>query len=125
MLELLNDTFSPLIRVDASACFHLAWIRKNEDFEAWVHEFFTSVWSRFEQDLIVIGEGKRKAPILYWLERLKQRLQDATPPFEKIQIENGVEIFRLGQTPLKYPEKRWCLALPPRNTPGDPGGGNL
>ncbi|MBS1964144.1 MAG: PD-(D/E)XK nuclease family protein [Bdellovibrionales bacterium] len=119
MLELLNEAFSPRIRVDEVAGFHLAWIRRNPDFEAWVHEFFTAVWERFAGDLAVIGEARRKAPILYWLERLRLRLADATPPFEKIQYENGVEIFRLGQTPLSYPEKLWCLALPPRYTTGD------
>lgn len=116
MLNLLNEAFSPRIRIDEVAGFHLSWIRRNEDFEAWVHEFFEAVWDRFQQDLTVLGEAKRKAPILYWLERLKLRLQDATPPFDKIQIENGVEVFRLGQTPLKYPERLWCLALPPRYT---------
>ncbi|MBC7387261.1 MAG: PD-(D/E)XK nuclease family protein [Cryobacterium sp.] len=121
-LGLLNDAFSARISISETAAFHLAWIRRNEDFEAWVHEFFTSVWERFEQDLAVLGDAKKKAPVLYWLERLKLRLADATPPFEKIQMENGVEIFRLGQTPLKYPEKLWCLALPPRYTTSDTGG---
>jgi hypothetical protein len=119
MLELLNEAFSPRIRIDEVAGFHLAWIKRNPDFEAWVHEFFEAVWDRFTQDLVVIGESRRKAPILFWLERLRLRLQDATPPFEKVQYENGVEIFRLGQTPLSYPEKLWCLALPPRYTTGD------
>jgi RecB family exonuclease len=119
MLELLNEAFSPRTRIDEVAAFHLAWIRRNPDFESWVHDFFTSVWDRFSQDLVVIGESRKKAPILYWLERLRLRLQDATPPFEKIQYENGVEIFRLGQTPLRYPEKLWCLALPPRYTVGE------
>lgn len=119
MLELLNEAFSPRIRIDEIAGFHLTWIRKNPDFEAWVGEFFEAVWDGFTQDLVVIGESRRKAPILYWLERLRLRLADATPPFEKVQYENGVEIFRLGQTPLSYPEKLWCLALPPRYTTGD------
>lgn len=119
MLELLNEAFSPRIRIDEVAGFHLAWIRRNPDFEAWVYEFFEAVWERFTADLFVIGESRRKAPILYWLERLRLRLADATPPFEKVQYENGVEIFRLGQTPLSYPEKLWCLALPPRYTTGD------
>ncbi len=87
-----------------------------------MHEFFESVWERFAQDLSVIGEGRRKAPILYWLERIRLRLQDATPPFEKVQYENGVEIFRLGQVPLKYPTKLWCLALPARYTTGESAG---
>ncbi len=122
ILELLHAAFSPRIRLEDAAQFHLAWIRRNEDFEAWVHDFFESVWERFGQDLAVIGDSGRRAPILYWLERLRLRLQDATPPFEKIQYENGVEIFRLGQTPLKYPEKLWCLALPPRYTTGESAG---
>jgi hypothetical protein len=119
MLELLHEAFSPRVRIDEVAGFHLAWIRRNPDFDAWVAEFFEAVWDRFTQDLVVIGESRRKAPILYWLERLRLRLADATPPFEKIQYANGVEIFRLGQTPLSYPEKLWCLALPPRYTTGD------
>lgn len=122
MLELLNEAFSPRIRIDEVAGFHLAWIRRNPDLEPWVHGFFAAVWERFTQDLVVIGESRRKAPILYWLERLRLRLQDATPPFEKVQYANGVEIFRLGQTPLSYPEKLWCLALPPRYTAGDDPG---
>ena len=119
MLELLNEAFSPRMRIDEVAAFHLAWIRRNPDFESWVHGFFEAVWDRFTQDLVVIGESRKKAPVLYWLERLRLRLQDATPPFEKVQYEKGVEIFRLGQTPLSYPEKLWCLALPPRYTTGD------
>jgi RecB family exonuclease len=122
ILELLNEAFSPRIRIDEVAGFHLAWIRRNPDFESWVHAFFTAVWDRFTQDLVVIGESRRKAPVLYWLERLRLRLADATPPFEKVQYENGVEIFRLGQTPLSYPEKLWCLALPPRYTTGEAPG---
>ena len=122
MLDLLNEAFSPRIRIDEVAGFHLAWIRRNPDFEAWVSEFFEAVWERFAQDLAVIGESRRKAPVLYWLERLRLRLQDATPPFEKVQYENGVEIFRLSQTPLSYPERLWCLALPPRYTTGESPG---
>jgi RecB family exonuclease len=122
ILDLLHTAFSPRIRVEDVSGFHLAWIKRNEDFEAWVHEFFESVWERFSQDLAVIGDSRKAAPILYWLERLRLRIQDATPPFEKIQYERGVEIFRLGQTPLRYPVKLWCLALPPRYTTGETGG---
>jgi RecB family exonuclease len=122
ILELLQTAFSPRVRIEDVAGFHLSWIKRNEDFEAWVHEFFEGVWERFAQDLAVIGDSRKSAPILYWLERLRLRIQDATPPFEKIQYERGVEIFRLGQTPLRYPPKLWCLALPPRYTTGETGG---
>jgi RecB family exonuclease len=122
MLDLLQTAFAPRLRVDEVAGFHLAWIKRNESFDAWVHEFFEALWTRFEQDLGVIGEARKAAPLLFWLERLRLRIQDATPPFEKVQYGEGVEIFRLGQTPLRYPSRLWCLAIPPRYTTGEGGG---
>lgn len=112
VLKGLSDEFSGKMRVAQVAEKHFEILQLNPEVETWVSEFFKETWERFVQDLTVIGEVGKKAPVLYWLDRLRSRLEDATPPFERVQWKCGLELFRLGQTPLSYPERLWCLALP-------------
>ncbi len=112
VLKGLSDEFSGKMRVNQVAEKHFEILQLNPQVETWVTEFFKETWERFVLDLTVIGEVGKKAPVLYWLDRLRSRLEDATPPFDRVQWKGGLELFRLGQTPLSYPERLWCLALP-------------
>lgn len=126
ILEKLASAFPARLSVSQVIETHLNLIKsamlENPKFPVWILEFFEETWEKFKADLIIIGEVGRKAPLLFWVERIKQRLEDATPPIEKLQWQGGLELFRLGQVPLQYPEKLWCLGIPPRWTTSEVGG---
>jgi len=91
-----------------------------------VTSFFESFWNEFCSDLELLGMAERRAPLLYWLERLKARLAESTPPVERSKPEHGVRIFRLQQAPLEAratgPLRLWILGLPPDWLGGDSTG---
>lgn len=116
------QAFPPRLRVAEVAAIHLQILKDNPNTPIWICEFFESAWTKFQADMLVIEEIGRKAPLLYWCERMRMRIDESTPPVERVQWKGGIELFRLGQVPLVYPEKLWCLALPARWTTSEVGG---
>jgi RecB family exonuclease len=126
ILEKLASSFTSRLNISQVMDTHLQLIKnamlENPKFPVWIFDFFQETWEKFKADLVMIGEVGRKAPLLYWVERIKERLEDATPPIQKLQWQGGLELFRLGQVPLQYPEKLWCLGIPARWTTSEVGG---
>jgi len=100
---------------------HLAVIKKYRDrnsarFEGLekfdVVEFFENLWKSFVADTERVEFSDRRAPLLYWLERLQVRIAEATPPVERLKAENGLEIFRLQQAPLQTAPNLWLFGVP-------------
>ena len=79
----------------------------------WLIPFFESTWKVFFTDFERIGQGLKKAPLLFWLERLQARLTEASPPVERLKPEFGIRIYRLQQAPLFPAKKVWFFGLPP------------
>ena len=90
---------------------YLSQMLKSKADLQWVYEFFEALWAEFEKDILLIGDHELRAPLLYWLERLSARLDEATPPVEKSKNQNGIQLFRLGQAPLEVPSHLWCFGL--------------
>ncbi|MBC7693334.1 MAG: PD-(D/E)XK nuclease family protein [Methylotenera sp.] len=88
----------------------------------WLLSFFEQIWKQFNQDVALIGNGDLKAPLLFWLERLTARLDEASPPVERSKNHEGVQIFRLGQAPLQETRHLWFFGLSARWLGGDGSG---
>ncbi len=79
----------------------------------WLVEFFEELWTELKTDLERVGQGRRRAPLLFWFERLQARLEDATPPADQTRPSRGVALYRLAQAPLRPVRRVWLLGLPP------------
>jgi RecB family exonuclease len=82
---------------------HLAHLRAacgDDPGRMWLSGFFEGVWKELISDMGRVGQGSRRAPALYWLERLSTRIDEAPPPPERLKPAKGVLIHRLGQAPL-------------------------
>lgn len=78
--------------------------------------FIEKCWDQYIKDLKLIGEDLKKRSLSYFLERMLARVNEAAPPVEKIQFRNGLELFRLGVTPIVFPKKLRVFGLPKRFT---------
>lgn len=81
---------------------------------SWLIPFLEGVWEGIREDLDRVGLGQRKAPLLVWMDRLKTRLQEVTPPVERLKSSEGVQIYRLQQAPVFPVQKVWVFGLPPQ-----------
>ncbi len=81
-------------------------------------------WQSLFEDLDRTGQAERKAPLLYWLERIENRLAEASPPVEALKPRRGVRLYRLQQAPVLAAEQVWLLGVPPRWFSGE-GVGDL
>jgi RecB family exonuclease len=94
---------------------HLAFLGEIHT-SAWVVSFFEKTWSQYLFDLKLMGEKEKKRPLKYFFERLESRVWESTPPIEKRQYPEGLELFRLGTTPVRLPKRLWAFGLPARWT---------
>lgn len=51
-----------------------------------------------QQDLELVGQRDKKAPAVYWFEKIKERIPEASPPLAPVQSKVGVRIFRTHQS---------------------------
>ena len=65
-------------------------IRPKDLEKLWLIPFFETVWSAFVSDYKILGLSERKGPLLYWFERLQERITQAKPPVEKIRDRTGI-----------------------------------
>lgn len=79
----------------------------------WLIPFFEQMGKVFVADMERVGLSKKKAPILFWVERLQNRLAEASPPIEKLKPSLGVRLYRLQQAPVQPVKKLWIFGLPP------------
>lgn len=116
VLKVLQGRLNARLKVEEVISAHAQCLSENPGIPPWLKDFLEQTWQKFESDLKLIGESYRKAPLLFWLERFRQRLENATPPFERIQWDGGAEIYRLNQASLRTPERLWCVLPPARFT---------
>ncbi len=69
----------------------------------WVFQVVQGAWQRFSDDAEVLQAERRRAPPLYWLERLSQRLAQAPAPVAPLKPDHGVPVYRLQQAPFFPP----------------------
>jgi RecB family exonuclease len=86
--------------------------------------FFEGSWATFAQDLERTGQEKRRASLLYWLERIESRLGEASPPVDPLKPQFGVRLYRLQQAPVLPATQVWLFGIPPRWLRGE-GTGDL
>lgn len=88
----------------------------------WLLAYFENLWDEFIADFTRVGQGDRRAPLRYWLERFQARLEESPPPVDRVRPEGGIALYRLGQAPLKRARKLWVFGLPARYLVTDAGG---
>ncbi len=97
---------------------HLKFLRSNMgsnvDSNLWLISFLEQTWKAFESDLTRIEQSEKKAPLLFWLERLQDRLGEASPPVERLKPRTGIRLYRLQQAPVMAASKVWIFGLPSR-----------
>jgi len=95
----------------------VGWLREHDDPQA---DYFESFWETFSSDMERVGQGERSAPPLYWHDRASARIDEATPPVERLRPEEGVTLHRLGQFPLTDGvEELTIFGLPPEWLSGE------
>lgn len=75
------------------------WLSENE--KRWLLPWIDRLTTELKEDLERVGIAGRSAPILLWMERLNERIDQAAPPIERSKPRNGVILSRLGQAPLR------------------------
>jgi RecB family exonuclease len=94
---------------------HLRFLRTSvgtEPHRQWIVPFFESLWREFAADTARVRQAERKAPPLYWWERLQSRLAESPAPLERLKPEQGVAVYRLHQAPVSRPSRVYVLGLP-------------
>jgi hypothetical protein len=102
------------LTVREAAEAHLGILREAVDHQAlsWVLPLFESIWEGIGKDALLVGRSDRPAPLLYWLERLTQRLADTPAPVERLKPERGLRLYRLYQA-SPFPARRlFLLGMP-------------
>lgn len=142
LLEDLHQRFGGRRDCHELATAHLEYLRERQEiFERAegfpLIQFFESFWTQFLGDIRRVyptgeGVGRKRAPLLFWLERLEARLSEMSAPVSPLKPRAGVRIFRLSQAPsesfseeLGTPERvrrLWVLALPPQWLSGEGAG---
>lgn len=82
----------------------------------WVVSFFEEQWNEFQEDWAILGLASSRAPLLYWLDKLQNRVGQAAVPVEQQRPSGGLRVYRLQQAPLeslkeKRAKKLWILGL--------------
>ena len=98
------------------------WLEESE--KRWLAPWLDRLLTEMAGDVARVGLGNRRAPPLFWMERIAERIDQATPPIERSKPRYGVTLSRLGQAPLKGTQHLHLLGLPPQWIAGD-GVGDL
>ncbi|MGK5085674.1 PD-(D/E)XK nuclease family protein [Bdellovibrionota bacterium FG-1] len=78
----------------------------------WIVPFFEGFWKDLCADMERLDQGQKRAPLLFWWERLQARLVEATPPAERLKVHSGVALYRLQQAPLSSASLVYVFGLP-------------
>jgi RecB family exonuclease len=78
----------------------------------WLLPLFESLWKALESDAKLVGRISRKAPPLYWQERLTLRIAETPAPVERLRPESGLRLFRLYQASFFRAKRVFVLGAP-------------
>jgi hypothetical protein len=76
---------------------HLDYLRERN--HEWLL-FFEGLWAEMILDFDVIESSDFKAPLLYWLSKLRERIEEAKPPALALKQAGGLRVYRLNQVPI-------------------------
>jgi len=113
-LTRIAAAFKPRQRLDQIAEAHLK-ILKDQKVSPRVLRFFEKFWNDWWQEWKILGESHRRAPFVYWWERLRDRWDGTTGWIEPLRPTFGARIYRSTQSPppQSTPIRRlWVLGLP-------------
>ncbi len=86
--------------------------KKDKKVQTEILVFFKTIWETLIADMGRVGMSEKRAPLLFWFERLLSLISQATPPIEQLKPREGVGIYRLQQAPLKPFQRVWIFGLP-------------
>jgi hypothetical protein len=121
-LSELNEEIGGKKTVQEFSDIHLKILKKSEyvsEQRLWLISFFEEHWQALACDIERVGLGEKKAPILFWLEKLGSRIRESSPPVEKLKPTHGVSLYRLQQAPVSQIHRLWILGLPPDGLTGE------
>lgn len=117
-LKELNGLFGGRRSCEELAEAHLKVLRIQAGEDSFFYgliTFFEKFWDEFQKDLQLVGREHVKAPALYWLEQVRARLENESPPVDPLKPKTGVVLHRLGQAPIPHQNKiksLWILGAP-------------
>jgi hypothetical protein len=79
----------------------------------WILPWIRQLWKKLFEDEKKLGFETKKAPLLFWLEKMRLHLKTASPFVSTLKPEKGVYLYRLDQVSLIDFEKVWIFGLPP------------
>ncbi len=111
----VSNVFTGKKTVAEVAQVHLRWLKvqTKDQSLSWLFPFSEKIWEELQEDFNLVGLSQKKAPLLFWLERLRVRLLEASPPASALKTTNGIEVHRLGQISLKKFKKIYLFGIPP------------
>ncbi|MDR3608276.1 MAG: PD-(D/E)XK nuclease family protein [Oligoflexia bacterium] len=115
-LSALQDGLGGKKSLEEISRFHLDLVREGvarSSESVWVLGFFERLWDDLSEDQSRFDQTNRRAPLRYWLERLKAAIAEAPAPMEPLKAEAGVQVFRLHQSSLLKFEKVWLFGISP------------
>jgi len=93
------------------------------DLEAlWVKTVSESITEKMEKEFLQVRELKRKAPVRFWWEAFRERLEEAAPPPSALRPRDGVMLYRVGQWPSRKFDEVFVLGLDDRALDGSGSG---
>lgn len=107
------------------ATSHLDYLRarfSKTDENHWLVPFFEQVWEAFVSDLKILAQAEKKAPLLFWVERLSERVNQTASPVERLKPRQGIATYRIHQAPLTPQKKIWILGMPSQWLSGEGSG---
>ena len=91
---------------------HLSWCDGGV-VDARVRSWLERFWGDFGEDLGRLGLTESRFPAALWMERIRGRLELATPPTSSVKPASGVRIFRMSQANAVHSGfDLWMLGLP-------------
>jgi hypothetical protein len=80
--------------------------------DPWLLPWIEALWKKLLDDQEKLGFEEKKAPLLFWLEKIRWQVQTASPLVPALKPEKGVYLYRLNQISLLDFEKVWIFGLP-------------
>lgn len=112
VLAELETKFGGRKKIHEIAEQHLKLLFESSRGSAFVVSFFEGVWKRFVEDYQSLGWDQRRAPLLYWIERLQARIEQSPAPVERVKARDGARVYRLQQAPLVTARKLYLVGVP-------------
>lgn len=115
-LQELERKFAGKKRCEEIATAHLDHLRRLAPQAladaAGIFAFFEAIWKQMVADMALLGLADRRAPLLYWVERLQERISQAPAPVARQKPQEGIRLYRLQQAPLLNAKTVWIVGLP-------------